>query len=91
MHPTLPFGLGSQITLTGMVGAVVAFIYAWAQYGLTPETTTLGATAGGLIAAFFAGRSAQAKAAIDAGVKSYSGEVVSPDEGDAGSGTLPPG
>src|SRR5262245_6094764 len=71
VHAPLPLGLGSQVTLTGFIGAVVAFIIAWVQDGMTPETVTLGATAGGLIAAWFAGRSIQAKAAIDTAVGAY--------------------
>jgi hypothetical protein len=80
VHPPIPFGLGSQITLTGGIGAVAAFIIAWVQDGLTPETVTLGATAGGIIAAFFAGRSLQAKAAISKAVEAYTVEVGSPEQ-----------
>jgi hypothetical protein len=77
VHPPIPFGLGSQITLTGWIGAVVAFIISWVQDGMTPETVTLGATAGGLLAAFFAGRSVQAKAAIGKVVTTYVAESQS--------------
>src|SRR5262245_43557906 len=58
--PDIPVGVGSKATLTGFIAAVAAFLTAWAQDGLTPETITLGATAGGILAAFFIGRSLQA-------------------------------
>src|SRR5262245_50632395 len=58
--PDIPIGVGSKATLTGFLAAVVAFITAWAQDGLTPETVTLGASAVGILAAFFIGRSLQA-------------------------------
>jgi hypothetical protein len=58
--PAVPVGVGSMATLTGFLGAIVAFITSWAQYGMTPETVTLGATAGAILAAFFIGRSVQA-------------------------------
>lgn len=71
VHPPLPLGLGSQVTLTGGVGGVAAFIIAWVQNGLTPETVTLGAAAAGIIAAWYAGRSVQAKALIEQAGKAY--------------------
>lgn len=58
--PVVPVGVGSLSTLTGFLAAIVAFITSWAQYGMTAETVTLGATAGGILAAFFIGRSVQA-------------------------------
>lgn len=81
VHPPIPFGLGSQISMTGFVGAIAAFIIAWAQYGLTSETTALGLGAAGILAAWFAGRSVQAKAAIETTISSYAGAL---DQGDAG-------
>jgi hypothetical protein len=80
LHPPIPFGLGSQVTLTGWIGAVAAFIISWAQYGMTPETVTLGATAGGLLAAFFGGRSLQANAAIKKGVEAYISQQPPPEQ-----------
>jgi hypothetical protein len=87
IHPKLPFGLGSQISLTGFIGAIVAFITAWQQDGLTPETTALGLAAAGILAAWFAGRSIQAKAAIETAVGAY---VGAQDQGDAGGVPPPP-
>lgn len=74
IHPPLPLGLGSYVTLTGISGAVAAFVIGWAQYGLTPAVATLGVTAGATILTWFAGRSAQAKSAIEATAKAL-GEV----------------
>ena len=71
VHPPLPFGLGSQVALTGIIGAVAAFIIAWVQDGLTAETVTLGAAAAGLAAAWYGGRSIQAKAAVNTAVTTY--------------------
>lgn len=85
IHPPIPFGLGSQITLTGGVGAIAAFIIAWVQDGLTAETVTLGAIAGGVIATFFAGRSVQAKAAIEKGTA-----LLGVATGEYEKGTTPP-
>lgn len=89
VHAPLPLGLGSQVALTGQIGAVAAFIIAWAQNGLTPETVTLGAAAAGLIAAWFAGRSIQAKGAMTAAVGAYSANVVDDYQGE-GDPTTPP-
>lgn len=89
VHPPLPFGLGSQITLTGLVGAVVTFITSIVQNGLDdPGTITYGATAAGLLAVFFAGRSVQAKGAIESGIGAYLGGA---DEGDEASNQGPDG
>lgn len=65
IHPPLPLGLGSYVTLTGISGAVAAFVIGWVQYGLTPAVATLGVTAGATVLTWFAGRSVQAKAAIE--------------------------
>jgi hypothetical protein len=66
VHPPLPLGLGSYVTLTGVSGAVAAFVIAWVQAGeLTPAVAALGVTAGVAVVGWFAGRSVQAKAAIE--------------------------
>lgn len=70
------FGRGSQATVAGMIAAAGAFVISWVQYGMTPETTTLGVTCGGIIIAFFAGRSHQARGLIDQAVEAYEGNVV---------------
>lgn len=64
VHPPLPLGLGSYVSLTGLAGAVVAFIIAWVQKGLTVDTVALGVTAAGILAAWGAGRSHQAATLI---------------------------
>lgn len=87
LHPKLPLGLGSQVTLTGFIGGIVAFITAWSQNGLNGETVGIGASTLGLIAVWYAGRSVQAKAAIDAAVGSY--QAPPPDLGNSGSAELP--
>jgi hypothetical protein len=80
-HPPLPNGLGTYGALTGVAGAVVAFVIAWVQDGLTAETVTLGAAAAGILAAWYGGRSIQAKAAIDKTISAYQEHV---DLGDVG-------
>jgi hypothetical protein len=81
VHPPLPLGLGSYVSLTGIAGAVAAFIIAWVQKGLTVDTVALGVTAAGILAAWAAGRSHQA-ATLIATVKRDLGaagiEVLSP-------------
>lgn len=69
VHPPLPFGLGSLVTLTGFAGAVAAFVIAYwqAKWHMTPEIATLGVAALGTIAAWFHGRSKQAAALIERG------------------------
>jgi hypothetical protein len=64
LHPPLPLGLGSYVTLSGVAGAVAAFIIAWAQNGMGPTTASLGVAALGTVAVWFAGRSHQAATAI---------------------------
>jgi hypothetical protein len=66
VHPPIPLGLGSYVTLTGAAGAVAAFLIAWAEnnWHLTGAIAALGVTAGGAIATWFAGRSHQAAALI---------------------------
>lgn len=64
LHPPLPLGLGSYVTLSGVAGAVAAFIIAWVQHGISPTTASLGVAALGAIAVWFAGRSHQAATAI---------------------------
>jgi hypothetical protein len=67
----LPFGLGSFVSLTGISGAVAAFVLAWWQstpaWTMTPEIAALGIAAMGALAAWFHGRSTQAAALIDRG------------------------
>lgn len=64
IHPPLPLGLGTYVTLTGVAGAVAAFIVAWVQNGMSSTTASLGVAALGAIAVWFAGRSHQAATAI---------------------------
>jgi hypothetical protein len=71
VHPPIPFGIGSFVSLTGISGAVGAFIIAWWQstpaWTMTPEIAALGIAAMGALAAWFHGRSKQAAALIDRG------------------------
>jgi hypothetical protein len=86
--PTVPGvsnGLGTQAALTGVIGAVAAFIIAWVQDGLSPSTVALGVAAAGLLAAWYAGRSWQAKTIIDKTITAYQ---QAPDLGDVGG--IPP-
>ena len=71
VHPPLPFGLGSFVTLTGISGAIAAFVIAYwqAKWHMTPEIATLGVAALGALAAWFHGRSTQATALIAKGEK----------------------
>lgn len=65
VHPPLPLGLGSYVTLTGVAGAVAAFIIAWIETGMNGATASLGVAAMVAIVTWYAGRSAQAKTAIE--------------------------
>ena len=65
IHPPLPLGLGSFVTLTGVAGAVASFIIAWLVDGLTNQTVSLGVAAVAAVAVWFAGRSHQAAKAIE--------------------------
>src|SRR5262245_27623442 len=60
--PNPPKGVGTYGSLVGVIAAIAAFLTGWAKYGLTPEVITLAATAGGVLAAWFLGRSNQAAA-----------------------------
>jgi hypothetical protein len=87
VHPPLPFNLGSKVALSGISGAIAAFIIAWWQstpsWHMTPAVAALGVTAGASIIGFFQGRSQQAAKLI---------ETVRKDLGAAGisiSGTPP--
>lgn len=72
VHPPLPFGLGSYVTLTGAAGAVASFIISWydttPHWHMNPSTAALGVASIAAIAAWFAGRSHQAAALISRGV-----------------------
>lgn len=67
VHPPIPLGIGSYISLTGIAGAIASFLIAWGENGwhLTSPIAALGVTAGGAIVAWFHGRSKQAAALID--------------------------
>lgn len=83
VHPPIPLGLSSYVALTGVAGAVAAFILGWwqAKWNLTPDVVALGVTAGGILVSWIAARSHQAAKLI---------ETVKKDLGAVGIEVVPP-
>lgn len=82
VHPPIPLGLGSYVSLTGISGAAASFLIAWGEnsWHLTGPIAALGVTAGAAVIGFFASRSHQAAELIKktATVLGEVGVTVSP-------------
>jgi hypothetical protein len=64
--PSVPLGWGSYVSLSGIAGAVLAFVLAWYEnnWHLTGPIAALGVTAGGAIIGFLESRSKQFAALV---------------------------
>ena len=68
VHPPIPLGLGSYVSLSGISGATAAFVIAWydttPHWHMNPSVAALGVAAVAGVIGFFGSRSHQAAAAI---------------------------
>jgi hypothetical protein len=68
VHPPLPLGWGSAVSLTGIAGSIAAFLTAWGEnhWHMTSPISVLGVAAAATVISFFQGRSHQFAAAVSA-------------------------
>lgn len=67
-HPPIPIGVGSKVTLAGIIAAVATFLTSatTTKHGISdPATISYGIAVAALVAVFYGGRSIQAKGAIE--------------------------